>query len=398
MERCPEVVRLGGYRILCSSACQTSHNDQNGTESLYTNKIMLLENELLGKNNLIKRLKRNSQVFEDSVTESENKLVSQIELLTKHNDSLANEVKGLRKKESTLSSELENWVTVKQKLNRNIQELTDLNNNLRTTVETLEIENVAFSNDLKELRQKLDELQKPVDARDCGSQTVPSSSVWQSGEDPPSGHGSTTTSNVQTKPSTSKSCAMSKRQTLVIGDENVRGFTYLIKQFSQHKFDVNCQWQRRITISEIISLCSLYSKNFTRNDFVVVFLGSEHAIKGITLRGDDVKNLFRSCEHTNLILIGPPLHLNRPVLNRIIEEHNTVIVKNLDISNQRVYFLPLLCYTSYGYLNYSDKSNLVSYLCARLQAATICKDDRVDISDRNVSGSLQTDKVNDSNF
>lgn len=402
MERCPEIVRLGDYRILCSSSCQRKHDDQGDDESPHAERIRLLEKELLEKKNHIKRLKRNSQAFEDAALDSETKLTSQLDLLTNSNASLVSEIKELKRNESLLNTEIAGWKDTKNKLDKNIRELTDLNKNLLTTVSTLEQENVVYSNDVKGLRQELDVLRYTNDKRDCGIQTSPTVCATQPGRH----HSSATEWTIGIKDPVktleitpaSGSYTVKRHQTLIIGDENVRGFGNLVKQYSKKKFDVNCQWQKRITLLEITKLCSLFSKSFTKNDYIIAFLGSENAIKGLTLRDDDVKNLLNSCRHTNLILIGPPLYTDRPVLNRIIEEQNSLILNNLDKFNEDVYFLPLLCHTSYGYLNYFDKSSLVNHVCARLQTVSVRSDGKVDVSATNVSAADQCSEVVNSNF
>lgn len=71
MERMTDIVKVSGFRILCSESCQNIFNEKDHMEDEKSEKIDALVKELKEKDTYIKRLKRNSQTFENDVTEAE---------------------------------------------------------------------------------------------------------------------------------------------------------------------------------------------------------------------------------------------------------------------------------------------------------------------------------------
>ena len=245
-------------------------------------------------------------------------------------------------------------------LEKHITELNIVNRNMISSIRTLEQENDIYAKELQKLRGELNNKEASNTNK---SVNVVHSIVGQSHTDTRTF--STMRTNIRIK---------RRQQALVIGDENVRGFASLIKSCTKNNFDVNCQWQKKMKFDDTINLCKQLSQKFTKEDYVIVLWGSDSAIKGYSMRGDKVDILLDACKHTNLILIGPPLYFNRPVLNGIIQEHNATIINTLERRTERIYFLPLLYLTDSGLLNYVDKSNLVKHLCSRLHVAMDFKD------------------------
>lgn len=97
------------------------------------------------------------------------------------------------------------------------------------------------------------------------------------------------------------------------------------KHVNSMKFDTQYLNLSKNNLMEITKNHITLSKNYNKNDFKIVFLGSGEAMKGKQLDDKVLSDIIINSMHTNLILIGIPYHSNRPVLNNFIEQINMKI-------------------------------------------------------------------------
>lgn len=359
------------------------HYGQQVAELERGNHKLQVDNEKMEEH--IKRLKRRTVDFEESVFASEQEYIDRLRQLNVRISDLNKQIVDLRKLNCVLQDDLKsktrhestaddyqngeeystqlkekserisvlnkdilelnkknallekNLLEAKNELSQlalKIEDLTALNQNMISSIRTLETEKATYLSELEQLKIFL-KTPNTQDIHNC------------------------TRSIDKTK---TPKASMKTHQLLIIGDRNVRGLSGMIKRFSNRRFDVNCQWSDRIKFEDAVSLCLQLSRNFTRNDHVILFWGSENAIKGHSIKKGTVQALLEVDHKTNLTLIGPPLHANRPVLNQIIHDHNRVISSIIDERSANVLFLPLLLVTFDGIVDYRDKINLAQHL------------------------------------
>lgn len=95
------------------------------------------------------------------------------------------------------------------------------------------------------------------------------------------------------------------RKVVIMGDRNIKGFSFLIKQKVEGKIDVDSQMRPGLLLQEMLLELTPLCQNFTNNDFVIIFIGSENAIKNKPIDDAKVTNFLNKCNETNLIFIGP---------------------------------------------------------------------------------------------
>lgn len=341
MERNKDVLRLGGYRIYCSAQCQlkAEADEQCDTKRLeeiddLKKELNVLRKELSEKDIFIKRLKRRSQVFADEVSEAEDKLNAQLTEQSNRIAELTTEITRLNRIKSELITKIESDESVTQ-LNNNIRDLTDTNRQMITSISVLEEENAAYFAEIKQLKQQLDTIER-------NSKAAKNPPVFEN------------LINI----STQKIC---KPQILLVGDKNVRGLLSIFKRLTEKKYDINCQMYDNVLFEDRIKACGELIKNFTKNDFVVLFTGVLDAVKGKSIKSASLLRLLEVSCGTNLFVCGPPLQTNRPILNRIIQQ-NDFQLQSLLRCYQHSHFIASRVVSPNGALNYSEKGELAQLI------------------------------------
>jgi len=351
---------LKGHRIYCSAECENIGKNNNYdvllTEIENKNlqlteleksdlekegKIKKLELELLRAQKVIedkdKNLSRERKKTQDFADEErwKTKLNEKRDTITLLNK----EILEITRNNNLLKANLQEAQDSLYSLQTKIDGLTSLNQDMISTIRTLETDNETYSSELQLLRQKtelsssMNELSKPL--------VQPSSTEFAA----------------------TKLAPGKNSQILIVGDLNVRGLSHMIKSYIGQPIDINCQWSENLDFEQGVELCLALSKNFTHKDQIVLLWGSKNALRGHKIKKDSLLAVLDLCKKTNLILVGPPLHSGRPVLNNIIQDCNFNIANIIKENDSKAYFLPLLATTNNGFLNYQDKLVLASHLC-----------------------------------
>lgn len=334
MERNTSIVKLTGHKILCSNECQATYHGEKVIEADHMEKIAALQQDLANKDKHIERLKRCSQAFEDVVFDAETTFTTKINNLTQEKESLTSELLVYKVNEQSHISDMEKWKEEKSKLEENIRELSILNRNLITTISTLESENDAYATEVKNLRQTVSDLQdddgiKPaIQIQEVDKQTT---------------------------------SAIKKHKMLILGGENIRGAAIFFKNGTNRMYDINCQRKRQFLLDEMINDCKQLSKNFDKNDFVILFLTIQNAVSGKRITPKHLEDLLLSTSHTNLIVVGCSFQYNRPVLNNFIHLQNSLM--EAAFKNADAVFVPVPALESLGgILAYESKRELFSHI------------------------------------
>lgn len=329
MERSSEIVRLSGYRVLCSDECQKAFNDKEEEESEILIKVRELQEELKGKNKHIERLSRNSKVFEDDVLEAEKKFATQLDKLSKINNVLRKELGDLKINEEKLMSDINIRNDQRIEFERKIEELTDLNKSLITSVRALEAECENYAAELREVRQELGSIKE----REANGKKDELLGRTVYGE---------------------------RKRLLIVGDLNARGCATIFKQCIGHQFDSNCQIRDRTLFADIVTECLLLGKTFNKDDYIILFIPCFNAIKRVSITEADLDRLKDLSSQTNLTIVGSAFHIQRPVLNHFLHHQNNFMSSYYHHGKSQ--FIPLLHCEWNGALDYYSKKEIVTYI------------------------------------
>lgn len=324
MERCPDVVKIGGYAIYCSDECRLKRQEELEEKESFDKRLDELTKDLRLKDRHIERLRRNSASFDSLVQEAENKFTLDLEKQNKRIEALLEEIKILRDEEDQWKGKIQTCKDLEIEQKRRIEDLTETSKNMISTIRILEMENATQSTEIEKLQfQNTHDLQ--------GANELASTH--------------------HSKPHRPQVC---KDRILIIGSD-IRGYLSLFKRETASKYDMNCQRMANMLIEDMLEECLLFCRKFTKNDFVFIFIGSQNCIAGKRLDEELIIRRLKEMESTNVILVGSSLFKNRPILNQFIAaQHREIAACVKDLKN--VTYVPVI--TMYP----MDKESMSRYL------------------------------------
>ncbi|CAG9761200.1 unnamed protein product [Ceutorhynchus assimilis] len=312
MERSQHIIKLGGYhRIFCSSACQENANKHEDELSTLQEKIESLEKKIREKDKYLERLKRNSQVFEEEVSNAEKTLVLQLKKLNKRNTALEEEIKEIKGSKEKINAELESARDAKQVLEVKIKELTALNRDMVVTIETLEKDNQAYLKETKEIQLKLlsiqivnnveqqsyetdmDEVRKMSESMLTSIKVLESENQQYSCEINRLEDIIRKLKSANAKPENNSHIPYSKqvlrkedkrKKILILCDEAGRGLNGLLEKKFKQDYCVQCIIKPGAPYVDVIHNMEQLVKDFTKSDCVIVLAGSNEFQQGMLAR------------------------------------------------------------------------------------------------------------------
>lgn len=357
LERYKEVVKLGGYRIFCSTKCQTTASEDEERQNDFQREILKLRTEINEKDNYIKRLNGRTRDFEDEVAAAEEEYNSKLNNQRGQITELNNELMAAKGRNEGLLQEVKNYLSRIAKLEGEIKEISALNNNMLRSIETLEKDNEVYFTELKALRQRLSAslLTNPDISHETSTRLDADTGV-----------------DLDVRGSTATGLPRPRRpQLLIVGDRNAAGSIPLLKHFTNGSYDINCQTFSR-TLSDRIGVCLKLAERFTKRDYIVLHVGSQNAKEDKVVDANLFCSLLAGCAGSNLFIVGPPLWANRPILNRIIQYHDLVLQNHIR-RWPNVSYLPSRSLTSRGLLSYSDRADLLRFICHLMSGSILCQ-------------------------
>lgn len=185
----------------------------------------------------------------------------------------------------------------------------------------------------------------------------------------------------------------SRSQCLILSPNYHCSLGFMLKKNSSTKFNINCQDRRQNTFSEIIKHHLVLSKNFNKQDYKIVYLGSGDAFQGKMPSESDMKDLVSNSEHTNLIIVGIPTLTMRPILRKFIDMENELFTnycqkyKWVNFIDPNNILKPFHIYEN-GKLKYSGLQQIIQYISDEFIDKKCCS--KTQPSTSNVSLSAET--------
>lgn len=322
-----------------------------------------LKNELREKENHYGRERRRTLDFEDEVFRNEEKFESDLKEKCAVINDLNHQMAELKNRNKILVENSINDLNKITVMEKQMDEWNIQNNEIMKRLEDMKEENIKLRKHIEELTATQEE---NIKLREHFTELKTIQINSNTGK--PSG------SNISSKNSselTERECTGSlnqKRKILVVGDEDAKGMITLLKTFTDYKYDIHLIYERKPLITETVNNISVCAKKFGKEDFILFLWSANFSIQGRGIDGNLISKLTSSCQETNLILIGPPFHRERPILNRFIEEDCwTLSMLVAGTKKETHHFVPMPIITGHnGLLSYDQKENLIRHLTNNL--------------------------------
>lgn len=319
------------HKILCSKKCCDKFNEITDGQQ---------------KNSQSKKSRKHTQDFTDDVSDTEQGFLQQIKNKCQEISELNKEISSLNSENLKLTKEIRAITSQYKESSDKLSELDEMSRNMIHTIRTLEEENERCNEELCKLREASSGM--GLDSARCESIA-----------------GKRNNDNTATKP-----------QLLVIGArDSVIGCGKLLKKYSNSKYDINSQYKTGVMFDQIVEDALEFSRNFTKRDFVIVFVGCENAIRGKSILRDQVDKLILISKNSNLIVIGSSFACDRKVLNNFIYKDNITAQRSIqNDANHSMYlsinnFMQTYERSSDGKPSYASKVLLCKFLCSQLPYA-----------------------------
>lgn len=362
MDRCQQAIKLGGYKILCSLICQTNSNERDDGRAAFQQEIESLQQEIRDKDRYLDRLKRNSRVFEDEVSDAEKSFALQLERINQRNSTLEDEIKEVRSQAENLTVELKSAMDLNQILEEKMRELTTLNRNMVTTIATLENDNQAYLIEVKELKLNLLNIQEENNAKQMSNGAdmedlrktsecmMTSIKVLESEKKVLESENKQYYSDIKTlHDKIDKLQSFSKTKTLetncrhlnnnagpgipgseniiieipqelknhveksparnilILGDQTVKNLDKPLRRYFEENVAIQTIVKPNASYKNVLDNLGSLVKNFTEDDVVIIGCGSNDLGSGKYPSIRYINNSIKSCLHTNVIFLSCPV-------------------------------------------------------------------------------------------
>lgn len=317
-------------------------------------------------NKYMNRLKGRTLDIEDEVLTTVQVDTDGIKQLKEEKKRLNDEILALLDKNENLLKDLESLQEKNNSLSEDLSELRALQQNFLTSIDTLTNDNKVYASDLKKSALEVFRLKEELTAYkvlDCHNDSLTTHRSLN-----------LNSQTVNSEPLTPTITPTKPAQILVVGNKScAMGMGVLIKKYLSRDIDINCQYKNQALFEELVDTLTLYSRNFTKDDFILFFTGKENAIRGLNISDSSLVKLSMVTKKTNLIVIAPPFASDRPILNGFIYDQNLTIYRNVSDNNHKSLFLSLDTYTAvsdrnrYANTCYSAKTRCIAFISGQIR-------------------------------
>lgn len=322
LERKSDVIKMGGYKILCSSNCQHNNQLSEEQEANYKETIRKLQIEVAQREDSLKRLKRNSKVFEDEIMETEQGYVNTIEEQKLRIIQLKNEILLLNANNEKLKADIESRAEQILQLEKQIKDLNDMSKSMISTirmleneskqhldeltkiqqgvsgnlVETLSVKNKVYVQDLKETNCEIFSLrEEPV-----LSETTSEVGTALENNNPSS---CTVTAVSDSPPKIDINTNVRQSKVIVLTDDCGKYLHDTLRKALGPNYTLQVFCKPYARFKDVISGVGCVLGELTSGDYVLVLAGMNDSV--ISLK--DVTQLANKCFYTNLIISSVPI-------------------------------------------------------------------------------------------
>lgn len=321
--------------IWCSADCENNNYSDENDEAIVALKgvIKELKKDLESKDSYINRLKRNSAAFENDVEELESKLLGENEAyqlkINELQQKLEDRDRLINSPTNPSAVDIGNQTVLK--VNNAQTQTTFLTRSLETQtsteevlVQTSETQTKTFLYEDKGTEtslMKVNNSSSQTKLTWCSNSQKRKVNTRMANKDKNDNTALTTcTERVKAASTGDRNdpvfLKVNKPQLLLIGNNNeLKGLSMLFKRRTSSTYDINFQYSDRpLLIEEIVNLNAGLSLKFTKDDYVVLFAGSQNALRQQLPSKQFLKNLVEQYKNTNLLIIGPTYIPNRKIL------------------------------------------------------------------------------------
>lgn len=284
---------------------------ENDTIEEITNlslKVKELEKEVEAKSCYIDRIKDNSSFFESIAIENETTLNEKI---TGQEET----IKALKNQIVTLNSSLSDYIC------KTCETRRAENEELRQVLDSKSLQIVNLTSQIKNLDTAVSDLETEL-AEVKNTEVLASEISTQTDQllmDPKSHFGN--------------NCSNAKHKILFVADSQGRNCGGFLRElFSNDKYDTFSIFKPNALLENVIEDIDKLSKDFGKNDYVLVLGGSNNALRSKSISKECVEQLKTTSLRTNLILLLAPLREGHIDYNSNILQNNLILLSSLNES------------------------------------------------------------------
>lgn len=181
----------------------------------------------------------------------------------------------------------------------------------------------------------------------------------------------TDTINVNKSPDPTINNCLNKQKILLLADSNGRNCGKILNNlFDDNSFSTFCIFKPNGLFENIVEDIVQLTKNFNKNDHVILFGGTNNACLGKKISDDFLRTLKQALLHTNIYIILAPLWKNQIHFNSIIIGNNLKIAgifNNAKIVSSN-FILEHRDFTKHGlHISHMGKVKLLTFIKENIQ-------------------------------
>lgn len=157
-EKHKAIVKIGGYKVYCSTDCQLKDEVEKDKLTNYNTEIKQLRKDCLDKDILITRLRRQSHQFEQDVVDVEKNYSDDLTQKTEAISALRKQLDQFEHENSKLLLEIEGCRGVERQIRHELDEMTRINRSMISSIRVLEQEGEVCREELVKVRKELAEI------------------------------------------------------------------------------------------------------------------------------------------------------------------------------------------------------------------------------------------------
>lgn len=269
------------------------------------------------KEDHIKRLKRGTQDFEDTVFMAERDFEKKIDNQREEIANLNRKIIQLIDINESLTSEIAVIQSENRKLEQNFKELEVIKNNMLSSIEVLTGERDSYIASLKETKLELFDLKQTTSSVRCDDEDHSNTSVCAN-DSVKSGD------NVELQ-----TCRNLRRNRLLLLGDQLCYHVAATMRRKLEQFNIEIIIKPGALYRDVIRDIANLAKDYTSDDFIIIIAGINNVRNKKTISISDIHEKMNMCSHTNILFASLPYHGKNHALDKFAYDLNVKLCNYL---------------------------------------------------------------------
>lgn len=264
--------------------------------------ITEMKSEIKCLQSAIKRDRRKTQEFEDDVFQAEKEILGKLNMKSVEVGSLRDNIKSLKEERLALDLTLQSHKDKMSVLHRDIEDLTEINRAMITSIRALEAENSSYTNEIDVLKSQIASFSSGGGTQDL--KRTAATTIQPMHSDHIQGQKQNV---VQNQKKVKTTVDIPKKNKILILTDNFGKYMYNSLNFLlKNMFSIQVLCKPFAKLSEVISGSDSTIEGLNKSDFVIVLAG----INNENISTKSLSSLANKCFYTNLIVCTIPINFN----------------------------------------------------------------------------------------